>query len=362
MSSSWHPDPVSRRIGLRTPIVQGPFGGGLSSIEMVAAVGAAGGLGSFGVHHLRGPEILRTAQAIRAATAAPFALNLWMPLNGVEWPEVDEAAWQRATSLLTPLFAELKLDVPCKPDAETAWPRYEEQVETVLAARPAVFSFVFGVPSADVLSRCQASGIVTVGAATTPREAQALEAAGVDMVVATGCEAGGHRVAFLDAPEANLIGTMALVPQVRDAVRIPVIAAGGIADRRGVAAALALGADAVQIGTAFLACEESNAGPQHREALFGPLAAHTALTRGFSGRLARGLRNPMLAMFDAAPDDAVLPYPVQNWLTSQIKRAAIAQGRADLMSLWAGQSAPLLRHHAVADLMRDLCAWRMASP
>lgn len=345
---------LSQRLGLRTPIVQGPFGGGLSSVDLVAAVCQAGGLGSFGVHHLSGPEILRTAQAIRSATSAPFALNLWIPLNGIEWPQVSEATWQHALDALQPAFAALGLDPPARQPAwDAAWPRYDEQIEALLEARPAVFSFVFGVPAAQVLARCRALGIVTIGAATTPAEARHLEEAGVDMVVATGCEAGGHRVAFLAPPERHLIGTLALVPQVRDAVRIPVIAAGGIVDGRGVAAAMALGADAVQIGTAFLACEESGAGPLHREALFSPMAGETTLTRGFSGRLSRGLRNPMQAMLDARPE-AVLPYPLQNWLTGQIKRAAIAQGRADLMSLWAGQGAPLLRHKRVADLMASL--------
>lgn len=348
----WTDNRVARRLGLRTPIVQGPFGGGLSSVELVAAVGQAGGLGSFGVHHLRGPQIAETAQAIRHAGNTPFALNLWIPM-GAEWPEVSDEQWARARQRLAPAFAELQLDLPAKPQRETAWPVYDEQVEALLAARPSVFSFVFGVPSPAILERCRTAGITTLGAATTPAEAKALEDAGVDMIVATGCEAGGHRVAFLQPPEANLIGTLALLPQVRDAVRVPVIAAGGIADGRGVAAALALGADAVQIGTAFLACEESAAGPLHREALFSPLAQQTALTRGFSGRLARGLRNPLLETLQAHPQDT-LPYPVQNWLTGVLKRAAIAQGRADLMSLWSGQGAPLLRHHRVADLMAAL--------
>lgn len=348
----WTGTRVAQQLGLRSPIVQGPFGGGLSSVELVAAVGRAGGLGSFGVHHLRGPQIAETAAAIRAAGTAPFALNLWIPL-GEEWPQVSEAQWNAALRRLAPAFAELQLPLPEPPRREDAWPDYEEQVEAVLAARPAVFSFVFGIPSASILERCRSLGITTVGAATTPAEARALEAAGVDMIVATGCEAGGHRVAFLAPPEDGLIGTLALLPQVRDSVRVPVIAAGGIVDGRGVAAALALGADAVQIGTAFLACEESAAGALHRAALFGPLASHTALTRGFSGRLARGLRNPMLETLQAHPQD-ILPYPVQNWLTGLLKRAAIAQGRADLMSLWAGQGAPLLRHHRVADLMAAL--------
>ena len=357
MSSQHHLVGQGLGLGLAHPIVQGPFGGGLSSVALVAAVGEAGGLGSFGVHHLGAADIAHTARAIRQATAAPFALNLWIPLPGQpEWPEVDDAAWRRATALLAPAFDALKLDVPDKPSPRTAWPRYEDQVEAVLEARPDVFSFVFGVPSAEVLARCRASRIVTIGAATTPDEARALEAAGVDMVVATGCEAGGHRVAFLGPPEANLLGTMALVPQVRDAVRMPVIAAGGIADRRGVAAAFALGADAVQVGTAFLACTASNAGAPHRDALFGPLAGHTALTRGFSGRLARGLCNPMLSLLLETRADALLPYPLQNWLTGHLKRAALAQGRADWMSLWAGQNAPLLRHREVDALMHELIA------
>lgn len=348
----WNTNRVAQRLGLRTPIVQGPFGGGLSSIELVAAVGRAGGLGSFGVHHLRGPQIAELAQAIRRATDAPFALNLWVPL-GAEWPEFSDEQWARAQQRLTPAFAELGLEPPARPTHEAAWPAYEEQVEALLAARPAVFSFVFGIPAPWVLERCRSAGMVTLGTATTPAEARALEAAGVDMVVATGSEAGGHRVAFLEPPEQNLIGTLALVPQVRDAVTVPVIAAGGIADGRGVAAALALGADAAQIGTAFLACDESAAGPLHREALFSPLAHRTALTRGFSGRLARGLRNPMLELLQSHPEDT-LPYPVQNWLTGTLKRAALAQGRADLMSLWSGQAAPLLRHHTVAQLMAAL--------
>lgn len=166
-------------------------------------------------------------------------------------------------------------------------------------------------------------------------------------------EAGGHRVAFLQPPEDHLIGTLALVPQVRDAVRTPVIAAGGIADGRGMAAALRLGADAVQIGTAFLACAESGAPAVHREALFSPLTQRTDLTRGFSGRLARGLRNPLFEQLQPHTAD-VLPYPLQNWLTGQLKRAAIAQQRGDLMSLWAGQAAPLLKHRRASDLMAAL--------
>ncbi len=229
-------------------------------------------------------------------------------------------------------------------------PAFDEQVDAVLETRPAVFSFVYGVPAPWILDRCRALGVATIGAATTPDEAIALDAAGVDMIVATGLEAGGHRVSFLRPAEDSLTGGLSLLPQVVDAVRAPVIAAGGIADARGIVAMLALGAQAVQIGTAFLACEESNAAPIHRERLFGNDARHTGLTRAFSGRLARGLVNPLMRRLQGQ-EHRLAPYPVQNWLTGAMRAAAIAQGRADLMSLWAGQSAPLLRHRRAAELM-----------
>lgn len=344
----------TRRLGLPWPIVQGPFGGGLSSVALVSAVNAAGGLGSFGVHHLHADQIMQVTRDLRAATAAPFALNLWIPLRDEpEHPVISDMQWDRAVRRLQPFFEELKLDLPPRPTPSAVWPDYAQQIEALLEARPAVFSFVFGIPSPAILSRCQQLGIVTIGAATTPHEACLLEEAGVDMVVATGSDAGGHRVSFTDTPENLLTGTFSLIPQVRDAVRIPVIAAGGIADARGVAAAMALGADAVQIGTAFLACEESNAGRPHQAALRAPGMQGTTLTSSFSGRLSRGLRNRLTTELAQAPED-ILPYPWQNWLTGVLKQAAMAQGRADLMSLWSGQAVGLVRHRRAAELMQSL--------
>lgn len=347
----WKTTEVTRRLGLTVPIVQGPFGGGISSVDLVVAVCESGGLGSFGVHHLDADGIGAVASAIRARTARPFALNLWMPLDDSDDPQLDDATFDRNAALLQPYFAELGLASPQRPRRFA--PPYAEQIEAVLAARPAVLSFVFGIPAPEVLRRCRDLGIVTVGAATTVAEAVAIEQAGVDMVVATGFEAGGHRVSFLGQPEASLTGTFALVPQVADAVRIPVIAAGGIADGRGIAAALALGAQGVQVGTAFLACAESNAAPVHRDMLFSPAAGDTALTTVFSGRLARGIRNRL--MTELQPHAAQLPpYPVQNWLTSAVKRGAVTQGRPDLMSLWCGQAAPLLTQRDARSLMATL--------
>jgi nitronate monooxygenase len=347
----WTNTEVARRLGLAAPIIQGPFGGGLSSVDLVVAVSDAGGLGSFGVHHLDATGIADVASQIRARTTAPFALNLWVPFEGSDQPQIDDAAFAANTALLQPYFDELGVQAPSRP-ARFA-PVYEEQIEAMLEARPAVFSFVFGIPSQTVLQRCRELGIVTLGAATTVDEALALEQAGVDMIVATGFEAGGHRVSFLRSAEASLTGTFSLIPQVVDAVRIPVIAAGGIADARGIAAALALGAHGVQIGTAFLACDESAAAPVHRTMLFSPEARYTGLTRVFSGRLARGIRNRL--MDELQPHVPQLPpYPIQNWFTGSMKKAAGAQERADLMSLWSGQSAPLLKHRAARTLMAAL--------
>lgn len=349
----WKDTDFARRLGLAAPIVQGPFGGGISSVELVVAVNEAGGLGSFGAHHLDAAGIRDTAAAIRARTGRPFAFNLWVPLDGTDEPAGAGADFERGADLLEPFFRELGVARPAPPPRFT--PPYAEQVEAVLAARPAVFSFVFGIPDADVLRRCRGLGISTLGTATSVDEARALAAAGVDMIVASGFEAGGHRVSFLKRPEDSLAGTLSLVPQIVDAVRVPVLAAGGIADGRGIAAAMMLGAQGVQIGTAFLACRESNAGDAHRRMLFSPAARETALTRAFSGRLARGIRNRMLAELEPHAG-RVAPYPIQNWLTGQLKRAAREQERPDLMSLWCGQSAGLLAHRDAASLMSALVA------
>jgi nitronate monooxygenase len=217
-----------------------------------------------------------------------------------------------------------------------------------------VFSFVFGVPDAAILAECRTRGVVTMGTATTVAEAVALDDAGVDVVIASGFEAGGHRASFLAPAESSLTGSLALVPQVVDAVKAPVVAAGGIADGRGVAAALVLGAAGVQVGTAFLACEESNAAPAHREAVLAAKSGGTLLTRAFSGRLARGLRNRLADHL--APVKDPLPYPVQGDLLAPLRREALARNRADLLSLWAGQAAPLVRHRRAQDVFAALLA------
>jgi len=339
------------RLQLRHPIVQGPFGGGLSTAHLTACVSNLGGLGSFGAHQLSPAEIISVAGDIRARSSAPFALNLWVSTFDAGGDALDAATFDRCWPLFAPWFAELGL--PCPQPPATVHADFEAQVEALLAVEPAAFSFVFGIPRAEILRHCRRRGIYTIGAATSIAEAQALEAAGVDAVVASGFEAGGHRPSFLARAEESLMGTFVLVPLIADRVQIPVIAAGGIADARAVRAALTLGAQATQIGTAFLACDESAASEAHRQALFGPQALQTTLTRAFSGRLARGLRNQWTdAMATRSAEFA--PFPVQSWFTGQMRAAALAQQRSDLVSLWSGQIAPNLQHRSASELIAAL--------
>ena len=347
----WNDTEVSRTLGLRYPIVQGPFGGGVSSVELLATVSNAGGLGSFGAHHLSPPQIEELFAQIRRQTDQPFAINLWVSDHDPGGFAPGQEAYHRSLKRLRPYFQELGVAEPSYPDRFGQ--RFDEQVEALLRLKPPAFSFVYGIPSEEILKECRQQRIVTIGTAITLDEAMALDGAGVDLIVASGFEAGGHRVAFLREAEDSLIGTFSLIPQVVDHVKVPVIAAGGIADVRGLRAALALGAAGVQIGTAFLACEESSANPLHKAKLFSPEARYTALSRAFTGRLARGIENRL--MREMGPHSAdFCPYPAQSWLLQQLKPAMLAQGRDDLMALWAGQSASLLHHRKAEELMKEL--------
>ena len=346
----WYRSPVATTLGIDYPIIQGPFGGGLSSTTLVAEVSRLGGLGSFGAQGLAPEQIREIVADIRQRTARPFALNLWVSTEDAGASEVTAEAFEAALSLLRPFYAELGVEPPR--DVPRSRARFEDQVEALLALRVPACSFVFGIPDPAVLKAARARNIVTIGTATTADEAEALEAADVDLVVASGSEAGGHRPSFLRPAEASLTGTFALVPQVVDRVRIPVIAAGGIADGRTVAAALTLGAHGVQVGTAFLACEESNAVAGYRAALFAPGREQTLLTRGFSGRLARGLRNRLAEQL--AQSSRTLPYPLPSELLAPLRTAALARDRVDLVSLWAGQATPLVRHRRARDLFAAL--------
>ncbi|MGW8764040.1 NAD(P)H-dependent flavin oxidoreductase [Streptomyces sp. NPDC055815] len=327
-------------VGIRLPVVQGPFGGGLSSVELAAAVSEGGGLGSYGAHIHTPEEITALVAKLRAATGRPFAVNLWVPQEGeAEARQAPASALAEHIERLRPYYEELGVRAPSAEDVR-AWPDFDAQLDALIAAAPPVISLVMGLPPRRLVTEAGRRGIVVVGTATTVEEAVALEAAGVDAIVASGSDAGGHRGAFLRPVRESLVGTFSLIPQVADAVSVPVVAAGGIADGRGVAAALALGADAVQVGTGFLAARESGASEAHRRILGTPQARTTVLTRLFSGRTARGIPNGFVRDM-AAHEERVPPYPVQNALMGPVRRAAAEQGRPEYVNLWAGQAAAL---------------------
>ncbi|MFL6290931.1 MAG: NAD(P)H-dependent flavin oxidoreductase [Thermoanaerobaculia bacterium] len=354
-ATMWTSTRFTERFGCRCPIVQGPMGGGASTPELVAAVSNAGGLGSLGCYHLEPAAILRAAADIRRLTDRPFNLNLWIPRDREDEGSLGASEAARALARLQPYRDELGLPPLAEPPAPTVQD-FEKQFAAVLEARPAVFSFIFGLLSAPLAAEARRRGIALIGTATTVEEAEALEESGVDLVVASGFEAGGHRGSFLRPAEQSLTGTFSLVPQVVSAVRVPVLAAGGIADGRGVAAALVLGAAAAQIGTAFLLCRESGASDRHRAALADRTRARrTALTRAYTGRLARMLANRVTKEM-AQPPSELLPWPLQNELTRELRLAAARAGRDDLLPFYGGQSAPLASPRSAADLMASLVA------
>ncbi|MFF8848254.1 NAD(P)H-dependent flavin oxidoreductase [Streptomyces sp. NPDC015127] len=330
---------LGQLLGIDYPVIQGPFGGGLSSVSLTVAVSEGGGLGSYGAHHLRPGAITKLVAELKASTTRPFAVNLWVPLGREEEPRLNDVELGRHIERIRPYYNALSIDAPSAEDVRSQ-PCFDEQVDALMAAGPPAVSFVMGIPPHRVIRRAKRLGIAVIGTATTVDEAIALENAGVNVIVASGSDAGGHRGSFLKPVRESLVGTFSLVPQVADAVALPIVAAGGIVDSRGVTAALALGADAVQIGTGFLATRESGASVIHKKALVGSQARTTVLTRLFSGRTARGIPNRFVREM-AAHEEDVPPYPIQNALMQPIRRAAAEQGRGDYVNLWAGQAAAL---------------------
>ena len=330
-------------LDLRLPIIQAPMAGGPDTPALAAAVSNAGGLGSLGCAYLTAAQIAAAAADVRARTQQPFALNLFVRADEPE----DPAAEARVLPVLSAFRTELGLGAFAGTPAAT--PSFDAQLDAVLAAAPRVFSFTFGVPSRAQLAAVRARGIAIVGTATTVEEARVLDDAGVDAICAQGAEAGGHRGTFLGDFRDALIGTLALVPQIARVTTRPVIAAGGIMTGAQIRAALAIGAAAVQLGTAFLCCDEAGTPAPHRAAL--ATATATTVTRAFSGRAARGIRNRMTDAFERVEP---APFPHQQRLTGELRRTATQQARTDLMQLWSGQGAPLVRAMSAGELVATL--------
>lgn len=335
-------------LGIEHPIIQAPMAGSTTP-EMAAAAANAGCLGSLGCAFMT-PDAYSTAyDQTRRETNRRLNMNFFCHKE----PRQDPEKAITVRSHLKPLFDEVGAgDVP--EVVPTNFPYGAEIHAAVLASRPGVVSFHFGLPEAHFVSELKEAGTVILSSATTPAEARDLEARGVDALIAQGWEAGGHHGYYL-SDSGSQTGTMALVPQVVDAVRVPVIAAGGIADGRGIAAALALGAAGVQIGTAFLSTTEAGIAPAHRRALAASDGTDTRPTKAFSGRPARGIKNRYMDEMEAYEE--MLPdFPLMNTVTAPARKASAAQDSPDFISLWAGQAVGLNRESTMSELVETLVA------
>jgi nitronate monooxygenase len=333
------------RFGLRAPILQAPMASA-SPVALGVAVANGGGMGGLGALQMSPAEIASWAEGFRAGSNGAFQINLWAP----DPPPLRDAAHEdqvRAT------LAALGPEPPPLGDGPFL-PDFAAQCAAVLAARPPVVSTIMGLWDPEFVAELKACGILWICNATTLAEARAAEAAGADAVIAQGAEAGGHRGSFTpEAAEAQLIGLFALIPRFVDALSVPVIAAGGIMDGRGIAAALTLGASAVQLGTAFLRCPETALAQVWADGLASAAPEDTVLTRAFSGRLARGIANEATRAFENV---APAPYPLQRVLTTPMRTEAGKAHDLSRMQAWAGQGAAMARAESAAELTRRLWA------
>jgi nitronate monooxygenase len=335
--------PVTELLGIEHPILQAPMAS-VATPALAAAVSEAGGLGALGSSMLPVDELRRQTAELHERTDRPFQLNFFCH----ETPEVTGDIAERAREYFAPLYDELGLGEPPQPSAPDV--EFDEaRLEALIDLKPPVVSFHFGLPARDAVDAVHAAGMVVLASATTVAEARYLEEHGADAVIAQGAEAGGHRGSFLIEGDDGPVGTVALVPQVVDAVGVPVIAAGGIADGRGLAAVLALGAGAAQLGTAFLRCPECTISPEYREALQGAKAEGTILTRAVSGRPARALRNRMTQELGG-----VLPYPAQLSLTAPLFEIKAAGGQ--FQAMWSGQAAALATDAPAGEVVAEIAA------
>jgi nitronate monooxygenase len=326
-----------KRIGIEHPIILAPMAGGPGSPQLIAAVANAGGLGSLGAGYLTLDEIRHSVAKIRALTDRPLNINLFA--GGYHAGPIGDPGPMLA--ILSRVHERLGIAPPVMPAPQSN--PFDEQLEVVLELKPRVFSFTFGNPDTK---RVRNAGIVVIGTATTVEEARLL-APNVDAVVAQGAEAGAHRGTFAGSFEASMVPALDLVSQIRSSVETPVIASGGLMDGRDIAAALDRGAVAVQLGTAFLACPESGAGDAYKRAVLEAKRDTTVITRAYSGRHARGLRNEFI---DLVPENAILPFPVQNSLTRPMRK----KGDPRYLSLWAGTGVARARAIPAGELVATL--------
>ncbi|MCM3733601.1 nitronate monooxygenase [Fictibacillus nanhaiensis] len=337
---------ICKMLNIKYPIIQAGMAGGPTTPELVAAVSNAGALGTLGAGYMSPKDIRNVLSQITKQTTAPFAVNLFLP----QVYEKNEQQILNMQKYLNSYRKQLGIpEVSSVPDMRDV---FEQQLNVVKEAGVKIVSFTFNKPSVSLIEKLHDSGITVIATATTVKEAKELELNGVDMIVAQGSEAGGHRGTFLDVEDEALIGTMALVPQIVDAVQCPVIAAGGIMDGRGLAAAFSLGASAVQLGTAFLTVYESGASEIHQSAILTSKDTDTKITQAFSGKSARGFKNEMMMNLESIT--GLPPYPIHHVLTSDIRKEAARQGNKEMVSIWAGQASALSKKQSAKDLVENL--------
>jgi len=343
-------DPFLRKLGIESPIIQAPMAG-VSTPEMAAAVSNAGGVGSIGVGSVDADATRQMIAAVRARTGRPFQVNVFCHKPAVA-DAAREASW---LARLGPDFARYGAKPPARlTEIYQSFLTDDAKLAVLLAERPPIVSFHFGVPSRDRIEALRAAGIVLLATATNLEEGKVIAAAGIDAVVAQGYEAGGHRGVFDPDGADDRLGTVALTRLLVRKLDIPVIAAGGIMDGAGIAASLALGAAAAQLGTVFVACPESSADAGYRAALLGPPAEHTVMTAAISGRPARCLANRFTALAKGIEREAIPNYPIAYDAAKELHAAAKAAGEFGYGAQWAGQGAPLARALPAAELVARL--------
>jgi nitronate monooxygenase len=348
---------LTELLDLAVPIFQAPMAGGGDTVELIAASSNAGALGCFGAAYLTPEQIVERGKQIRSKTSRPFLVNLFAPTAR---ENISPESVERSLKAVAPFYKELGIEPPLSSSiiamtasAVNSAPSFDDQLAAALDTGARAFSFTFGHLPPAAVREIKQRKMLLFGTATTVGEAKALENAGVDAVIAQGSESGGHRGTFATSFSAGMVGGISLIPQMADAITIPVIATGGIMDGRGIVAALVLGASAVQMGTAFLTCRESGVSEAYRKAICDATEDGTKITRAFSGRPARGIANRFLDEMENN-EDAILPFPLQNAVTRPMRNESARQDNSEYLSLWAGQGVRLTRRTSAAELIMQL--------
>lgn len=348
----WNKTRAAELLKIKYPIIQGPFGGNFSSAKLVSTVSNLGGMGSFGLNSYSPEDIFRIDKEIKNLTKKSYVLNLWVPLKDDPVDTYDKNDFEALRQIFNPYFEEMQIPLPEIPNSKKQ--DFELQVESVLKAKPPVASFIYGIPSGEIILEFKKRGVITMATATSLEEANMIKEAGIELVIASGSEAGGHRASFLKPAEESLTSTRLLVHQIVNKISIPVIAAGGISNGKDIFDILKLGASAVQMGTAFLATNESNASDLHKSKLLSTQHITTDLTKVYTGRLARVISNNLSENFKASTNKYIAPYPIQSNFLSSFRSACLEQEKLDYLAFWSGQPSTILKHRSTEKLFDSL--------